>query len=162
MIDLTVMPDRLERAVKRARERNIIVPTFKQMKNPALVPAKAKEGLKKVGLWDVNPLNLFRITWHNEPVASGGGFGGVNYLELPKALTGVRRPHHRAGGQMVPHRRAQGGGRLRLPGRQGWSPASSIRRHRKPSGLPPATTAAAVHTTQRCSAASPLPSCRKA
>ncbi|HEX9118318.1 MAG TPA: pyridoxal-5-phosphate-dependent protein subunit beta, partial [Anaerolineae bacterium] len=89
MIDLTVYPDRLERAVKRARERNIVVPTFKQMKNPALIPDSVKGKLKGVGLWDVNPLNLFRINWHNEPIASGGGFGGVNTLELPKALTGV-------------------------------------------------------------------------
>ena len=89
MIDLTIHPDRLERTVKRARERNIIVPTLKQMQNPALIPAKVKAGLKDVGLWDINPLNLFRINWHNEPVAKGGGFGGVNYLELPKALTGV-------------------------------------------------------------------------
>ncbi|MEW5940797.1 MAG: pyridoxal-phosphate dependent enzyme, partial [Chloroflexota bacterium] len=37
------------------------------------------------------------INWHNQPAASGGtpstslrtGFGGVNYLELPSALTGV-------------------------------------------------------------------------
>ncbi len=28
MIDLTIHPDRLERAVQRARERNIIVPTY--------------------------------------------------------------------------------------------------------------------------------------
>ena len=89
MIDLTMHPDRLERAVKRARERNIIIPTYSQMKNPGLVPAKIKQQLSGVGLWDVNPLNLFRITWHNEPVVKGGGFGGVNYLELPKALTGV-------------------------------------------------------------------------
>jgi cysteine synthase len=89
MIDLTIHPDRLERAVKRAREQNIVIPTYKQMRNPALAPDKIKAGLKNVGLWDVNPLNLFRITWHNEPVAKGGGFGGVNYLELPKALTGV-------------------------------------------------------------------------
>lgn len=89
MIDLTVHPDRLERAVQRARERNIIIPTLKQMQNPALIPDKVKAGLKNVGLWDINPLNLFRITWHNEPVAQGGGFGGVNYLELPKAITGV-------------------------------------------------------------------------
>ena len=89
MIDLTIHPDRRERAVKRARERGIVIPTFKQMKNPALIPGKIKAGLKNVGLWDVNPLNLFRITWHNEPVASGGGFGDVNTLELPKALTGV-------------------------------------------------------------------------
>jgi len=90
MIDLTIHPDRLERAVKRARERNIIVPTFKQMQNPALVPAKVQAGLKNVGLWDVNPLNLFRITWHNQPVEQGGEFGGVNYLVLPPELTGVK------------------------------------------------------------------------
>ena len=90
MIDLTVQPERLERAVKRARERNIIIPTFQQMKKPALIPAKIKEGLGKVGLWEVNPLNLFRITWHNEPTPQGGGFGGVNYLELPSSLTGTK------------------------------------------------------------------------
>ena len=48
-----------------------------------------KEELKDIGLWDVHPRNLFRITWHNEPKAKGGGFGGVNYLELPPSLTGV-------------------------------------------------------------------------
>ena len=89
MIDLTKNPERLERAVKRARERNIIIPTYKQQKNPQLVPEAIKAKLRSVGLWDVNPLNLFRITWHNEPVASGGGFGGVNYLEFPKSITGV-------------------------------------------------------------------------
>src|SRR5512137_2465031 len=89
MIDLTIQPDRRKRAIQRARERNIIIPTYKQMKNPALIPDKVKAGLKNVGLWDVNPLNLFRITWHNEPVPSGGGFRGVNYLEVPPQLTGV-------------------------------------------------------------------------
>jgi cysteine synthase len=48
-----------------------------------------KEDLRRIGLWDVHPRNLFRITWHNEPKASGGGFGRVNYLELPRSLTGV-------------------------------------------------------------------------
>lgn len=89
MIDLTVYPDRLERAVRRARERNIIIPTFKQMKHPELIPAKIREELGQVGLWDLNSLNLFRITWKNEPVAVGGGFDGVNYIEFPKELTGV-------------------------------------------------------------------------
>ncbi len=51
-IDLTVYTDRLERAVKRARERNIIIPTFAQQKDPTLVPAKIKEELKGIGLWD--------------------------------------------------------------------------------------------------------------
>ncbi len=89
-IDLTVYPDRLERAVKRARERNIIIPTFAQMENPALVPDKIKAELKKIGLWDVTARNLFRITWHNEPVAKGGGYGDVNYIEFPSSLTGTK------------------------------------------------------------------------
>jgi len=89
MIDLTVYPERLERAVKRARERGIIIPTHRQMKNPALIPDKIKAQLRQVGLWDLNSLNLFRITWHNEPKSFGGDFGDVNYIEFPKPLTGV-------------------------------------------------------------------------
>lgn len=89
-IDLTIHPEALGRAVQRAKERNIIIPTFKQQINPALVPAKITAKLKNVGLWDVNPVNLFRITWHNEPVAKGGGFGGVNFIEFPPELTGVK------------------------------------------------------------------------
>lgn len=89
-IDLSVIPDRMERAVKRARERNIIIPTFAQMNNPELIPAKIKDELKSLGLWDVTARNLFRITWHNEPVAKGGGFGPVNYIEFPSSLTGTK------------------------------------------------------------------------
>ena len=88
-IDLTVMKERRDRAVQRAREKNIILPTLAQMKNPDLIPDKIKEQLKDVGLWDINPLNLFRISWMNEAKESGGQFGDVNYLELPKELTGV-------------------------------------------------------------------------
>jgi cysteine synthase len=89
MIDLTIHPDALERTARRARERNIIIPTFKQQRNPALIPAAVADRLKQVGLWDLDPLNLFRITWHNEPTPKGGGFGPVNALEFPPALTGV-------------------------------------------------------------------------
>jgi len=88
-IDLSVIKDRRQRAIQRAREKNIIIPTYAQMKDPSRVPAKVKAELSKTGLWDVAPRNLFRITWHNEPKASGGGFGGVNTLELPSSLTGV-------------------------------------------------------------------------
>jgi len=88
-IDLTIYPDRLKNTIKRARERKIIIPTFAQMKNPSLIPEKVKQDLKSIGLWELNPRNLFRITWKNEPKEKGGGFGNVNYLELPKSLTGV-------------------------------------------------------------------------
>jgi cysteine synthase len=88
-IDLTVENSRRANAVQRARERNIIIPTYAQMKDPSKIPANIKEELKGIGLWDIHPRNLFRINWHNEPIASGGTFAGVNYLELPASLTGV-------------------------------------------------------------------------
>ena len=75
---------------ERCREKGIILPTFAQMKDPALIPDDIKERLKGVGLWDVNPLNLFRINWHNEPTDFGGGFGGVNYIEIPREITGTK------------------------------------------------------------------------
>ena len=82
-------PQVLENTIKRFRERGIILPTFNQMRNPELIPDKIKEKLKSIGLWELNPLNLFRITWKNEPVEKGGLYGGVNYIEIPKAISGV-------------------------------------------------------------------------
>ncbi len=89
MIDLMIHEEQLERTIERARERKIIIPTFKQQKNPDSIPEKIKNELKGVGLWDINSLNLFRITWKNEPVDSGGGFGDVNYMEIPSEISGV-------------------------------------------------------------------------
>jgi cysteine synthase len=89
MIDLSIRQQGLERAVSRARERNIVIPTFEQMRNPAAIPEQVVERLESVGLWDLDPVNLFRIGWHNEPVVKGGGFGPVNILEFPQELTGV-------------------------------------------------------------------------
>ena len=88
-IDLTIDAERQQRAIKRVKERNIIIPTFAQMKEPSLIPLQIKQELSKIGLWDVNPRNLFRITWRNQSTSQGGGFGGVNYLELPEVLTGT-------------------------------------------------------------------------
>ena len=88
-IDLTIMKDRQERTLQRVREKQFIIPTLAQQKDPTLIPEDIKNRLKDIGLWDLHPLNLFRITWHNEPTAQGGGFGPVNYLEFPKELTGV-------------------------------------------------------------------------
>lgn len=89
-IDLTIHKDRLERAIERSRRQNIIFPTFAQLRDPELVPAKIKEELRSIGLWDVHPRNLFRITWKNQPVDSGGQFGKVNFMELPSSLTGTK------------------------------------------------------------------------
>jgi len=80
----------LKNTIERCREKHIILPTYAQMRNPELVPEKIKAKLANIGLWDLNSLNLFRITWKNEPTKFGGGFGGVNFLELPSELTGVK------------------------------------------------------------------------
>ncbi|MBI2394935.1 MAG: pyridoxal-phosphate dependent enzyme [Deltaproteobacteria bacterium] len=89
MIDLTVDPKGLENAVRRARERGVVIPTLAQMIDPSKIPASVVQKLRGVGLWDVDPVNLFRINWHNEPVEKGGGFGAPNFIELPPELTGV-------------------------------------------------------------------------
>ena len=90
LIDLTVNEEQLKKTVERVKERGVVIPTFAQMKDPSLVPDKVKAKLADVGLWDLNPLNLFRVTWKNEAKMDGGGFVDVpNYIELPKAITGV-------------------------------------------------------------------------
>ena len=88
-IDLTIMQDRLDRTLQRVREKKIIIPTLAQQMDPTLIPVDIQNRLKDIGLWALLDLNLFRITWNNAPVAHGGGFGGVNYIEFPKSLTGV-------------------------------------------------------------------------
>jgi len=89
MIDLTIDKSALNRAIKQAREKNIIIPTFQQQIDPKLITEKIKNKLKKIGLWDLDPLNLFRITWKNEPKSHGGVYGDVNFIEFPKEITGV-------------------------------------------------------------------------
>ncbi|MCR5826105.1 MAG: pyridoxal-5-phosphate-dependent protein subunit beta [Oscillospiraceae bacterium] len=90
-IDLTINKEGLRHNIEKARENNVIVPTFAQMEHPETIPGKIQDRLKDVGLWDVNPLNLFRITWKNEAKESGGLYQEVpNYIEIPSALSGVK------------------------------------------------------------------------
>ena len=90
MIDLTIHREALSRNIAAAREKGIVIPTYEQMKHPQTIPEPIRARLKAVGMWDVDPLNLFRVTWKNEPRAQGAGFQDVpNYVELPPALTGV-------------------------------------------------------------------------
>ena len=90
MIDLTKNEEKIKQNVQHCRERKIKLPTFSQMQNPDLVPDEIKDNLKKISLWETDPNNLFRITWKNEPVSKGGGFGSVNYMVIPSELSGVR------------------------------------------------------------------------
>ena len=91
MIDLSINKKGLANNIAKAKENNIIIPTFAQMENPDLIPEKIKAKLANTGLWDVDPVNLFRITWKNEAKDFGGLYQSVpNYVEIPSALSGVK------------------------------------------------------------------------
>ena len=61
--------------------------TIEQQIDPSKIPEKILEKLKGVGMQDMDPLNLFRITWKNEQKDFGGLFHGPNYIVLPPELT---------------------------------------------------------------------------
>ena len=84
-----IREDVLARTVERCRERRILIPTFAQMKDPAKISPQVRKRLTQVGLWEIDPINLFRITWKNAPQEHGGLFGDGNWIEFPEALTGV-------------------------------------------------------------------------
>lgn len=90
MFNLHIDENQLARTVQRAREKNIIIPPMAWQKDPTKIPPEVLRQLSDIELWEVNPWNLFRITWKNEPTRFGGGFGGINIFELPPQLTGVK------------------------------------------------------------------------
>ena len=89
-IDLKINEKGLANSVSRAKEKGIQMPTFAEMKDPSMISTEIKAKLEKVGLWDIDPVNLYRISWFNEPKESGGQFGDVNYVEIPPEMSGVK------------------------------------------------------------------------
>jgi cysteine synthase len=78
----------LKKTIQRCKEKNILLPKFGQLKNPDTIPQSIQKQLEKVGLEERNPLNLFRINWRND--INTGRIGGINYLEIPKEITGIK------------------------------------------------------------------------
>jgi cysteine synthase len=74
-------------AVERCRQRGIVIPTFAELRDPSRVDPAIRRTLPSVDMQAVDPRNLFRITWHNDPAT--GGFGPVNALVVPPELSGV-------------------------------------------------------------------------
>lgn len=103
LIDFTINEKGLEKSVQNAKDRNIVIPTLAQMKDPDKIPAKVKEKLKDTGLWDVDPINLFRISWKNQPIKKGGLYNKLpNYIEIPKEITGVKARIFAMAGKFFP------------------------------------------------------------
>lgn len=90
LINLKKHQQIIKKNAERCKEKGIVLPTFAQMKNPDLIPQEVKDKLKNTGLWDVNPINLYRINWHNEPKEKGGLYSHVNYIEIPRQITGTK------------------------------------------------------------------------
>ncbi len=90
MIDFTVDSSIQKKNAEYCKSKGIKLPTIGMMKNPDLIPGDVKAKLKTTGLWDIDPVNLYRISWKNEAVESGGLYGRVNHLLLPKELTGCK------------------------------------------------------------------------
>lgn len=78
----------LSNTIDRCRNKNIILPTLNQLKHPGKIPYDIQNKLENIDLQDLHPLNLFRINWCNDPVT--GKIGNINYLEIPKEITGVK------------------------------------------------------------------------
>jgi len=81
------LDERRQHAVQRCRERGVRIPTFEELRRPATIEPAIQRRLEGLPADEVDPLNLFRIHWQNDPET--GGVGEVNVLELPSALTGV-------------------------------------------------------------------------
>lgn len=77
----------LEKTIARCRKQKIILPTFAQLKNPDSIPNSIKSKLTDIDMQELDPINLFRINWRNDP--DTGGIGDINFIEIPKELSGV-------------------------------------------------------------------------
>jgi len=102
LINLEKHPDIIKKNAERCKEKGITLPTFDEMMHPAKISKEVKDQLKKTGLWDVNPINLYRINWHNEPVEKGGVYGDVNYIEIPRQITGTKAKIYALAGKWFP------------------------------------------------------------
>jgi cysteine synthase len=103
LIDLNINDEQLTKTIESIKERNILIPTLAQMKDPNKIPEKIKEKLKSTGLMDIDPVNLFRISWKNEPVQEGGLYNELpNYIEIPSAISGVKARIFAMAGKFFP------------------------------------------------------------
>ncbi len=79
----------LARAAALLREQRVVLPTFAELADPNTISAAIRSRLDAIGPDDADPLNLFRVHWHN--AADRRSFTGTPlYLDLPESLTGVK------------------------------------------------------------------------
>jgi hypothetical protein len=88
LYDAVADEEALDRTIARFAERNILLPTFAQLADPATIPVSITTSLSGVGPDDPDPRNLWRVHWYNDHTRTGI-VPTPEYLSLPAALTGV-------------------------------------------------------------------------
>ena len=91
-LERTVIDRRVRDAsVRRCAERGIVLPTFAQLTEPERIPASVRAAMAGVDPDAPDPLNLWRVHWHNADDRRGA-VEIAAHVVLPTALTGVRAP----------------------------------------------------------------------
>ncbi|MGE0880759.1 MAG: pyridoxal-phosphate dependent enzyme [Acidimicrobiia bacterium] len=80
-----------DRAVARFREARIALPTFSELADPARIPGPVRAAVSKADPHGADPLNLYRVHWHNT-FASADQVPVPDHVVLPPAFTGVDAP----------------------------------------------------------------------
>ena len=77
-----------ENAVTRFSERNIVLPRFSQLRDPATIDSDVIEALEDVDRNSADPLNLFRAHWFNTSRQAAPA-KTPDHIELPPEMTGT-------------------------------------------------------------------------
>lgn len=77
-----------DHAVTRFREAGIVLPTFKQLAQPASISPEIRGRLTEIGPDEPHPLNLFRVHWYNDRTRRVQA-DVPDHLILSTELTGV-------------------------------------------------------------------------
>lgn len=56
----------IRKTAARCRERGIVIPAFAKVRDPERIPAGIRTKLPGLGIGNVHPLSLFRISWKND------------------------------------------------------------------------------------------------
>ncbi len=84
----TARPVACANAIRRLSDAQVVLPTFAELADPSLIPARITHALESVDPDAAHPLNLFRVHWWND--ASRRGRANVpEHVVLPKSFTGV-------------------------------------------------------------------------
>jgi cysteine synthase A len=79
------------RAVARAREFGMVLPTFSQLADPASIPAEVSKRLADVAPDEPRAENLWRVNWYN--AADRKSRTDVpGYIVIPESISGVKAP----------------------------------------------------------------------